>query len=286
MIQHHERTIYTLKKDSFDPNDINITINLKLNHASSEIHLVDHRALCPAVYKQYELGSCTANALSCIFYHNLIRYRGRQVFDPSRLFLYYNTRLLKNMVEVDDGGSLREALKALNIYGMCPEDMWPYETRLFSNRPPYRAYKFGRKHKSITYFRVPQELSQLKQCLIDGYLFAFGMCVHQTFESESVRETGIIPMPQASDRILGGHAVCAVGFDDQKEVFIVRNSWGEQWGDHGYCFLPYEYMINADLVYDLWTFRNGPDEIIPNEFDLGPRTQIIINTTINKCDLL
>jgi len=255
------KPIYTLVRDIPDSNDTCITINLKLDDTVNDIRYIDYRDTCPPVYKQLGLGSCTANALSCIYYHNMITFGYAEVFQPSRLFLYYNTRLIKNTVEVDDGGSLREALKAMNAYGMCPEELWPYQTTAFKNRPNYHAYKFGRKHKSISYFRIPQVLPQLRQCLIDGYLFAFGMSVYNRFETETRDNGGIVTLPQENDILMGGHAVCAAGFDDEKQVFIVRNSWGDTWGDKGYFYLPYAYTTNEDLVYDLWTFRNGPEKI-------------------------
>jgi C1A family cysteine protease len=258
---------YTLHKDEFDPNDIYITTNLKLNENLNDTHFVDHRDTCPPVYRQLNLGSCTANALSCIFYHNLIKFGYREVFHPSRLYLYYNTRFMKKTVEVDDGGSLREALKALNLYGMCSENMWPYRPERFKIRPDRRAYRFGRKHKSITYFRIPQVLPQLKQCLVDGYLFACGMAVFKKFEVEVGENGGIVTLPKDDDVLLGGHAVCIVGFDDDKQVFIARNSWGPDWGDKGYFYLPYDYVTNDNLVYDIWTFRNGPEENIDDDLD-------------------
>jgi len=89
------KPIYTLRRDDPDPNDICITINLKLNETPDDIHYVDHRDTCPPVYKQLGLGSCTANTLSCIYYHNLLKFGYHEIFSPSRLFLYYNTRLMK-----------------------------------------------------------------------------------------------------------------------------------------------------------------------------------------------
>jgi C1A family cysteine protease len=95
--------------------------------------------------------------------------------------------------------------------------------------------------------------------LIEGYLFAFGMSVYSNFESSETENTGILHLPSKEDVYKGGHAVCAVGFDDVKSVFIVRNSWGDQWGDHGYFYLPYDYMLDKNLVYDIWAFRNGAE---------------------------
>jgi C1A family cysteine protease len=147
----------------------------------------------------------------------------------------------------------------MHAYGVCPEEMWNYKSDNFAESPSREAYDFGRHHKSIIYARVPQDLIQLKQCLIEGYLFAFGMSVYSNFESDETEKTGFLNVPSENDEYRGGHAVCAVGFDDERSIFIVRNSWGEQWGDCGYFYLPYAYMLDKNLVYDIWTFRNGKE---------------------------
>lgn len=269
--------LYRLNKDIRDDKDLCISDNLKLNLHNNNITKIDHRDTCPIIYKQGSLGSCTANALCCIFYHNLIKFNYSEVFEPSRLFLYYNTRAMKSMVEIDDGGSFREALKALHKYGMCPEKMWEYDISQFKVKPPPCTYQFGQKHNYIKYFHVPQLISQLRQCLIDGYLFAFGLVVYSNFESDIVRKKGLVSLPTEYDVYLGGHAVCAVGYDDSKQVFIVRNSWGQDWGDKGYFYLPYQYMINTDLVYDIWTFRNGPENVPLTDDNPSEMNKALIN---------
>jgi len=171
----------------------------------------------------------------------------------------------------------------MNAYGMCAEELCPYQIASFKTRPPCHAYKFGRKHKSITYFRIPQVLPQLKQCLVDGYLFAFGMSVYDKFERETRVNGGIVNLPQEGDILKGGHAVCVVRFDDDKQVFIARNSWGDVWGDKGYFYLPYDYMTNEDLVYDLWTFRNGPEEVPLDELsDVELSDRLISHVHVSK----
>ena len=251
--------LYNLCRDTPNMDDNYVLLNLKMGKHIKTIKFIDHRKTCPDVYAQGDIGSCASGALCCIFYHNLVEFGYSNVFYPSRLFVYYNIRLMKHTVNTDNGGSIRDALKALFAYGACPEQMWDYKIENFAVAPPLEAYDYGRLNRSIIYARVRQNIIHLQQCLLDGYLFAFGMSVYSNFESEETESTGIVKMPEETDVYKGGHAVCAVGFDDDKKVFIVRNSWGDKWGDHGYFYLPYEYIINPELVYDIWTFRNGKD---------------------------
>lgn len=255
------RHVYNLSRDKPDKSDEFDAINLKINIHRNSIVTIDHRRTCPDIVHQGDIGSCTASALSCIFYHNMLKFNYADPFIPSRLFLYYNTRAMKHTVNMDIGGSMRDGLKALHSYGMCPETMWEYDIKKYKNKPPDKAYVFGQSNKGIVYSRIPQHLTQLKQCLLDGYLFAFGMSVYSNFEDGDVEKTGIVKPPTKNDIYLGGHAVCAVGFNDERNTFVVRNSWGSEWGDHGYCYLPYDFVTNPDLVYDIWTFRNQPDTI-------------------------
>ena len=252
--------IYNLSKDSPSQHDLKRSVNLKLQPKNIVPKIIDHRSTCPPIYQQGDVGSCTSSAICGVFYHNLVNFNYVNIFYPSRMFVYYNTRSLKHTINVDNGGSLRDALKALHIFGTCPEDLWQYNVNYLNVKPPRLAYRIGLKNSGITYSHVPQIISQLKQCLVDGFLFVFGISIYSSFESDVVEKTGYVPLPTRSDEYLGGHALCAVGYDDHKQVFIVRNSWGCNWGDNGYCYLPYEYMTNHELVYDIWTFINNAKE--------------------------
>ena len=95
----------------------------------------------------------------------------------------------------------------------------------------------------------------LKGCLAAGYPFVFGFTVLSSFETQEVADTGVMPMPADGDKQLGGHAVCCVGYDDDKQCFVVRNSWGSSWGDGGYFYMPYKYMTDSGLASDFWTIR-------------------------------
>ena len=134
--------------------------------------------------------------------------------------------------------------------------MWPYVEDNFAERPPSPCYKIAKAHPAVRYNRLSQDLGQMKACLAAGYPFVFGFTVYESFESQQVASTGNVPMPNTStEKVLGGHAVCAVGYDDSKQVFIVRNSWGPGWGLKGYCMMPYAYLLDAQLASDFWTIR-------------------------------
>jgi C1A family cysteine protease len=154
------------------------------------------------------------------------------------------------------------------VDGVCSEDLWKYDITKFTECPTQECYDNAKNHKSIEYKRVVQSLEQLKQCLIEGFPFIFGFNVYSSFETQEVAETGIMPIPKEGEELLGGHAVCAVGFDDNKQVFIVRNSWGDNWGDKGYFYMPYSFITNTSQCSDFWTVRKIKDTIIQNvKFD-------------------
>lgn len=99
----------------------------------------------------------------------------------------------------------------------------------------------------------------MKGCLASGYPFVFGFSVYESFESQAVAQTGIVPMPSPNEQLLGGHAVLAVGYDDEQGRFIVRNSWGKDWGMEGYFTIKYDYLLNDNLADDFWTIRRVED---------------------------
>lgn len=216
---------------------------------------VDLRKLCPPVYDQGELGSCTANAIGAAFEFELIRQNPVMDFIPSRLFIYYNERVIENTVQTDSGAQIRDGMKTVKKQGVCPEDDWPYDTGKFTVKPPRTCYIDAMKHQVVSYTRVTRKLEQMKGCLADGYPFVFGFSVYDSFESPAVAKTGKVNMPKANEKLLGGHAVMAVGYNDRLKRFIVRNSWGTGWGIKGYFTMPYDYLTNENLSDDFWTIR-------------------------------
>ncbi|HTX21309.1 MAG TPA: C1 family peptidase [Candidatus Aquilonibacter sp.] len=215
---------------------------------------VDLRAQCPPVYDQGQLGSCTANAIAGAIEFDRLRQKISD-FTPSRLFIYYNERAMEHTVDSDSGAQIRDGIKSVGQLGDCPETEWPYVISKFKTKPPRNCYSDALKYKAVLYQRVTQTPEQLKGCLASGYPFVFGFTVYESFESAQVAKTGHASLPKSGERSIGGHAVVGVGYDDFKNWFIVRNSWGNSWGMNGYFTLPYAYVTSSNLADDFWTIR-------------------------------
>jgi C1A family cysteine protease len=216
---------------------------------------VDLRPMCPPVENQGDLGSCTAHGLTGALEVLEIK-DGSPVVQMSRLFVYYNERVIENTVNEDSGAMIRDGVKTLVKQGCCTEDKWPYVISKFTAKPPVACYKDGSDHQVTSYQRI-DTLDQMRACLADGFPFVFGFTVYESFETRIVATAGAVPMPKPAERTLGGHAVLAVGYDDKKKRVIVRNSWGTEWGMKGYFTMPYDYVARRDLSDDFWTIRRG-----------------------------
>ena len=215
---------------------------------------VDLRSHCPAPYDQGNLGSCTANAIAGAIEFD----RKKQKLSdwvPSRLFIYFNERAMEGTVSSDSGAQIRDGIKSVNVKGACSETTWPYVESKFTEAPSSTAYGEAWHHRTVSYQSVTQNLSQLKGCLASGYPIVFGFTVYDSFESDAVAQTGDLDMPTSSEQVVGGHAVVLVGYDDKAQRFLVRNSWGSNWGKAGYFTMPYAYVINPDLADDFWTIK-------------------------------
>jgi C1A family cysteine protease len=209
---------------------------------------VDLTPRCPAVYDQGALGSCTANAIAGAL-------QFEEPFTPSRLFIYYNERVIEGTVEEDAGATLRDGIKSVATQGAPHERLWPYVIAHFRRRPAPICYADGRKHKAVLYQRIPRTLEMMQGCLASGFPFAFGFAVYESFESTAVANSGVVPMPSPGEAQLGGHAVLAVGYDMHERRFIVRNSWGAGWGQAGYFTMPFDYLLDDSLSDDFWTVK-------------------------------
>jgi C1A family cysteine protease len=217
---------------------------------------VDLTAQCPPVYDQGQLGSCTANAIAGALEFDQVKQLHSDVFVPSRLFVYYNERVIEGTVDEDSGAMLRDGIKSVAKQGAPHESLWPYAVSKFRTKPNAKAYADGLDHQAILYQRVPQVLDQLRGCLAAGYPFVFGFSVYESFESAAVARSGDVPMPGAGEALLGGHAVVAVGYDTAASRFVARNSWGPAWGRGGYFTIPFAYLLDAGLADDFWTIRS------------------------------
>lgn len=223
--------------------------------------LPDHvilRRFCSEVTDQGELGSCTANALT-----NLLEYNecaagrgGAQFKKLSRLFVYYNERVLEGSVSEDSGAELRDGIKVLAAQGVCPEVQWPYVASQFAINPSPACYAAAISYRIHSYYAL-STLNDMKSALANGRPFVFGFTVYDSFESDEVAQTGILNMPKTTEQVVGGHAVMAIGYNDKQKRFLIKNSWGKDWGLKGnlagYFTMPYDYLTSPDLASDFWT---------------------------------
>lgn len=213
------------------------------------------------IYNQGSLGSCTANATCYAYLHMEMRQKNTSVFAPSRLFLYYNTRVIEGTVNNDSGAYLRNVMKSSYNTGICSEDLWKYTTSQFATKPPVTCYDQAGLCKTIEYLSVSQKIDQIKTAIYEGNPIVFGFDVYQSFKR--IGSDGKMPIPNPStEKQLGGHAVCIVGYDDSIQFndgitggVIVRNSWSSLWGDEGYFYMPYTVVTNSNLASDFWVIR-------------------------------
>ena len=216
---------------------------------------VDLRSKCPPIYDQGQLGSCTANGIGGCLEFDQMKQKQRDVFTPSRLFIYYNERIMEGTATSDSGAQIRDGIKSVAQLGAPHEALWPYDLTKFAKKPPKTAYTDAKEHQAVSYQRVTRDLRQMQGCVAGGYPFVFGFSVYESFETQLVADTGVAPMPAAGEQLLGGHCVAIVGYDDTKQRFIARNSWGTGWGMKGYFTMPYAYLLSRQLSSDFWTIR-------------------------------
>jgi len=214
----------------------------------------DLRTNCPQIYDQGQLGSCTGNGIAGAYEFDLLK-QGNTDFTPSRLFIYYNERVIEGTVKQDAGAEIRDGIKSIAQAGVCKETTWPYNIAKFARKPTKKAFTEALKHRAVSYKRVSQTLLDLKGCLASGLPIVFGFSVYESFESADVTNSGIVNMPQTSEQLLGGHAVLLVGYDDTTQRWLVRNSWGTSWGQAGYFTMPYQYLTDNNLSSDFWTVQ-------------------------------
>ncbi|MDD0858602.1 C1 family peptidase [Arthrobacter alpinus] len=217
---------------------------------------VDLRPACPPVYDQGQLGSCTGNGIAGVLQFMAMKEGQADTSTPSRLFIYYNERVIEGTVDSDSGAQIRDGIKSVASIGACDETLWPYTITKFAKKPLAKCYTAAKNNRAISYSRVSQSLSTMKGALASGFPVVFGFTVYDSFESADVARTGVVPMPATSESVLGGHCVVAVGYDDASQSFTIRNSWGTGWGMAGYATMPYGYLLDRSLASDFWCVRS------------------------------
>jgi C1A family cysteine protease len=211
----------------------------------------DLRTQQAPVYDQGQLGSCTAFAIAKGLRESLQRKDGEQAVSLSALFQYYETRKRLDSIGEDSGGTITDGVAVLKETGAAPDAAWPYEISKFKLKPPAAAYSAAGDNKVHETTQLAS-LDDVKSAIASGQPVAFGFLVYKSMMS--IGKDAVLPLPKAGEKVLGGHAVLAVGYDDEKQQLIVRNSWGSSWGDKGYFYMPYKF-VTEDNTADFWTAK-------------------------------
>jgi C1A family cysteine protease len=218
---------------------------------------VDLRPLMTAVEDQGQLSSCVANAVAGAYEYLVKRHRGDDAYDVSRLFVYYNARKKSGSESEDSGSVIAEAINSLREDGACSEETWPYDAEQVNEEPSQEAYDEAGQFLVEDMQLVPTTLDAWKNALAEGYPIIFGLSLYDSFDKQ--KKKGMVPLPspkESSRESHSGHSMLCVGYSDPDQVFMVRNSWGTDWGDKGYCFIPYDYLMNSKYNDgDSWIIR-------------------------------
>jgi C1A family cysteine protease len=216
---------------------------------------VDLREWDTIIESQYDLGSCAANALTNAYELCVRRMYPEYFTHLSRLFIYYNTRSEYGNIQSDQGMFLRDGLKSLAKFGVCSEQLWPYDVRNFNYTPSEECYEDAKKRKIVKYQKLISNY-YITQVLNNNKPVVFGMQIYESFMDLNER-IFTVNFPGRKERSLGSHAMCMVGYDLNNKLFLAKNSFGTSWGNEGYCWIPFDYITQEG--YDIWTFD------IPNQ---------------------
>lgn len=218
---------------------------------------IDLRAGFSPIYNQQNTNACVGFSTVHGLGEYLMRKKGITTsFSPR--FLWNMGRKVEKTLDKNVGMYFNDAIKVIDNYGMLPEEDMPFNEKLFTYNPNPSKEDIEQQNKDVAEvptstmiqkakkFKVSQgwvninSVHAMKKALSSGYPVVFGVLIFDSFYK--TKSDGLIAIPKDDEKNHGGHAIVAVGYDNAKRHLIIRNSWGTQWGDKGYAYLPYEFL--------------------------------------------
>lgn len=249
-----ENRKYGYKRDSYDARDLVYSAPLVESSSKKRIETDLRNSFMPEIYNQGNTSSCTYQAIAAIDAY--VRAKEKlPKFNPSRLFGYWCERSIEGTTHEDEGAQIRNGMKALNKFGICSEDMWPFDEKKVFVEPSKQCFDDAKNHTAVVYMRVDSTNERnLLHILQLGVPYVFGMVLHDSFESDEVSWSGYVPVPKKGEKEVGAHAMVICGNKYVKDVnhFIVRNSWGKKMGDKGYYYIPSSMITDRSVSSDFW----------------------------------
>ena len=219
------------------------------------VHTPDHfsfrRQMLPA-FDQGQTSSCTAHGWAAATWRDQCLFIPHKPFMPSRLFIYNQERIIEGDLDQDQGAQVATGAKVLHTLGVCPEADFPFDASSLLTKPDAAVVEEAGKTRMSTVARVQLTSSQVEAAIASGVGVVFGIILYESFESDAVAKTGLVPMPSSSESAVGGHCMFATGYDRVTRLIEVRNSWGPEWGSGGYAYIPYNYFFDPSQTSDLW----------------------------------
>lgn len=216
------------------------------------------------IKNQGQIGACTVFAITSIFEY-ILKKNTQEEIDLSESFVYYNVRHEENKELEDTGSSFQDVIKSIGNQGVCTELLHPF-THALSDKPSEEAYLDGERRRITKVLNVNIDEKDIKSAIEDGYPVAISLKIYNSFYTTS----GFVVRPSEEEiesADFGFHAMVIVGYSDDSKYFVVRNSWGEKFGDKGYCYIPYSYICDSEMnrmaciVKEISNF-NGIDYIV------------------------